>query len=282
MKPQVLVEIVSDVACPWCYVGKRNFEKAAESLKDKYDFKVTYLPYELDSSVPKDGIPRSQFFREKFGPITPQLKQYMGHLGKKGQVCGIDFCYNDILEDKVDQKGDGVISNTLDSHRLIHFSKSFGESKTQEVVDKLFSVYHEAGLNVSKLDVLLKVAEESGLDKEKVKEYLLSDKDRDVVKKQDMESKRKNIRGVPHFTIMKGDVPPLTEENLKSFSIKDLRIKLRLMGVDFGDCIEKEDLIKRIIENKDKHPLANQPSKETLSGAQDPPVFAEAIESVMK
>ncbi|QLH32100.1 MAG: DsbA family protein [Cyclobacteriaceae bacterium] len=67
---KIKIDIISDVVCPWCYIGKRRIEKAIETLKDKYDFEISFLPFELNAQVPKAGLEQKQYLTNKFGAMN--------------------------------------------------------------------------------------------------------------------------------------------------------------------------------------------------------------------
>jgi len=110
--------------------------------------------------------------------------------------CGIDFCFND--EAKSSAK---VVSNTFDAHRLVLFAQNHHSELADKVVTLLFQAYQEKGLNVAKKEVLLEVAAEAGLPVEETSQFLDSQAGKEEIRTQDTEAKRRNISGVPHFTI---------------------------------------------------------------------------------
>jgi len=178
------IEIVSDNVCPWCYVGKRNLEKAIAS-SPQYKFNVSWKPFQLRPDTPKEGTPFSELVKR-----YPNFEQMQVHLNKMGKEAGIDFVERT------------VIPNTLDSHRLVYYArKQTGDDNV--MIAKLFHAYFEQGKNIGDHQVLAEIAQSAGLDPSAVKTYLDSNEDVDAVKQEVYEAQVKNIRGVPHFTLSK-------------------------------------------------------------------------------
>jgi predicted DsbA family dithiol-disulfide isomerase len=280
-KPLVKIQIVSDIACPWCYVGKRRLETAMDKLGDKANFEVSWSAYQLNPAMPKEGYARDEYLKQKFG-YSPRFQAMQNYLQESGQQCGIDFCFvapGQKPTNNVSSNGNGhvpMVSNTFDGHRLMYFTKIRYPHLSDKMMDNLFKVYQEKGLNIAKKEVLLQVAEETGLNKDEVEKYLDSDEGKKEVQLEDDMAKDDRISGVPYFTIV-GATPKLDEAALKTLSVKQLRTKLYLRGVNDSECVEKGDLIKKVLETNS----LEKPKKKELSGAQDPNVFIQAIEEVI-
>eukprot|EP01126_Amoeba_proteus_P037901 TRINITY_DN3928_c0_g1_i6.p1 TRINITY_DN3928_c0_g1~~TRINITY_DN3928_c0_g1_i6.p1 ORF type:complete len:234 (-),score=37.75 TRINITY_DN3928_c0_g1_i6:38-739(-) len=180
----VKVVIYSDTMCPWCFVGKRNFEKAAQSFP-QVRFEVEWHPFLLNTSIPKEGLTLSDYFRKNYGRVI-NVNDIFQHLKAAGQRCGIDF------------KQTEKVFPTIDSHRLIDYSKQ--KQKHEEVVELLFKEHFENSKALNDIDMLLEVAEKVGLDVEETKEYLTSQNGVRSVLEQDYKFKSTNaVRGVPYF-----------------------------------------------------------------------------------
>jgi predicted DsbA family dithiol-disulfide isomerase len=180
----IKVDIVSDIACPWCYVGKRRFERATTSFPN-VEFDVQWHPYQLDPYLPTTPIRKLEHYERKFGKerIEAYFKQHMSSVGRQE---GIAFEY------------DGWISNTIRGHRLIEWSRQF--DKQNDVVNALFQAYFEQGKDPSGIETLLDVAQGAGLDVDKTRTFLRSDGLEDEVIREAREATKKRIQGVPHFT----------------------------------------------------------------------------------
>src|SRR5579859_7797499 len=110
-KPVIKIDIVSDVVCPWCYIGKRRLEKAVDALSDKIDFEVEYHPFELNPDMPKEGRDQKEYLAEKFGGET-RYNQITSSTEKAAALEGLKF----------DFSAQKTSPNTLDAHRLIAFA----------------------------------------------------------------------------------------------------------------------------------------------------------------
>src|SRR5688572_33360049 len=116
IKPKIKVDIVSDVVCPWCYIGKRRFEKAIDTLKDKFEFEVEYHPFELNPDTPLNGVNQKEHLTRKFGG-EDRYNQLTNHVTKVAQDEGLQF----------DFENQHVLPNTRNAHRVIQFAKQEGK-----------------------------------------------------------------------------------------------------------------------------------------------------------
>ncbi|HXZ68126.1 MAG TPA: DsbA family oxidoreductase [Alphaproteobacteria bacterium] len=178
------IDVISDVVCPWCFIGKRRLDAA---VAGQGDIEVTYRPYRLDPSLPPEGMARTEYMRAKFGdaPLTSMERRLI----ETGDELGIKFAFDKIARSP----------NTLDCHRLILWAASAGVQDA--VVEDLFSRYFEQGADVSELAVLADVARNAGLDPEQVLELLQGDDDRDYIESEDERARRMGIEGVPCYIV---------------------------------------------------------------------------------
>jgi len=183
-KRVVKVDIVSDTVCPWCFIGKRRFEKAVAQLdSSKVEVQVNWRPWFLDHTLPVPGKSSRSFIVRKFG--DERSKQLFEVLDELGKTVDIHFdC-------------DGVIGNTLNSHRLVQWSKKFGRQNA--VMDNLFRAWAEQKKDLSDINVLLDCAEKSELKRDETKKFLESDELTDFIKQQVVEMFERDVTGVPHF-----------------------------------------------------------------------------------
>lgn len=187
-KPKIKVDIVSDVVCPWCYIGKRRIEKAMDTLRDKYDFEVEYHPFELNPQTPTEGVDQKAYLTAKFGG-EERYQQLTGNVSRIAAEEGLKFDYNK-------QK---VSPNTRLSHLIIQYAKL--ESKQPEVKEAFMKAYFEDGIDLSKKENLVMVAVSAGLSKEKV-EVLLSNPDGLAnIEAAERELQKLGISGVPFYII---------------------------------------------------------------------------------
>ncbi len=182
------VDIISDTICPWCYVGKRRFERALASRVPTDAVEVVWWPFQLNPAMPAQGMPRASYLSERFGSAERAAELYR-QVAAAGREEGISFAFERI----------GTTPNTLNSHRLIAFAGEAG--RQNETVETLFRRYFEQGENIGALDVLVDSAIEAGLDGDEVRRFLESDAARDDITRGDAAARQLGIHGVPCFII---------------------------------------------------------------------------------
>lgn len=187
-KPKIKVDIVSDVVCPWCYIGKRRIEKAMHTLKDKYDFEVEYYPFELNPQMPVEGVDQKQYLSAKFGGEDRYEKITANTTAVAAQE-GLNF---DFSKQKISP-------NTRNAHRIIQYAKL--EGKQAEVKEAFMKAYFEQGIDLSKKESLVSVAVSAGLSKEAVESLLGSDAGLAAIEQQEKELHKLGISGVPFYII---------------------------------------------------------------------------------
>jgi len=182
---KIQLDIVSDVVCPWCYLGKKRIESALEAFgADRVN--VAWRPYQLAPDMPKEGMDRKKYYEMKFGD-NPQIKEMSDQLVELGQQAGIQFNFDDIAWSP----------NTLNAHRLIRWARS--SNVQDDVVDRLFRRYFENGENIGSAEILLSIAEDAGMDANLVSELLSSEADRDAVQQEMDQARHMGVSGVPTF-----------------------------------------------------------------------------------
>jgi len=181
------VDVVSDVVCPWCYLGKRRLELALEQAED-IEVEVRWRPFQLDPTIPDGGVDREDYFREKFGDLS-RVAAIHERLKELGDGVGIRFAFERIAR----------TPNTLDAHRLIRWASIEGAG--EEVVEKLFSLFFEDAADLGDIDVLVEAAVAAGLPGDLVRRLLESDADRDEVREEIATVQRMGVTGVPCFII---------------------------------------------------------------------------------
>lgn len=186
--PTVKIEIVSDVVCPWCYIGKRRIEKAMDQLQGEFDFEVTYLPFELNPQIPDHGIDQVTYFSKKFGSLE-KFKQISDHVTQVAATEGLAFNF-------VKQK---VAPNTRTAHRLIWLARQVGKQPTMK--EALMKAYFEDGVDLSKSENITAIAVQSGLPAARVSAWLHSDEGLQEVVAAEQLNYQRGISGVPFYII---------------------------------------------------------------------------------
>lgn len=181
----VRIDVVSDVVCPWCFIGKHRLE-AALKLKPDIAVEVRYRPYFLNDWIPREGIARDEYLTTKFG--SPE--RYKGIAQRVGAAAAAEGLV--YASDKMKRQ-----PNTLDCHRLIHWAETIG--KSAEMKQKLMDLYFTQGADLTQTDTLVQAAADVGLDAETVRADLASDKDVALIEQEAQQAKEAGIEGVPCF-----------------------------------------------------------------------------------
>ena len=179
------IDVVSDVACPWCYLGKRRLERALDLVRD-IPVTVRWLPYRLDPTIPPEGIDRKDYITAKFGSLEA-IEPAHARLTAFGREEGIDYHFERITRS----------ANTIDAHRLIRWAEPAGLTDT--IVERLFAAYFSEGRDIGDRQVLAAIAGEAGLDADAIAAHLATDEDRDVISREIDEAYRIGVTGVPCF-----------------------------------------------------------------------------------
>jgi predicted DsbA family dithiol-disulfide isomerase len=184
MSDVVTIDVYSDVICPWCYVGKRRLERALARLDDVQTH-VTWRPFQLNPTMPKEGMERTSYLEAKFGSLDA-ARRLEGHILAAGVSEAIPFALEKIAR----------TPNTFPAHRLIWYA---GQQGCQdEVVDSLFRGYFAEGADIGSSEALTRLAASAGLD---AKRFLRSDEGVAEVEAEEAAGHRLGIRGVPYFVI---------------------------------------------------------------------------------
>jgi predicted DsbA family dithiol-disulfide isomerase len=183
MPTNILIDIYSDVICPWCYVGKRRLERALTLIGDELGARVTWRPFQLNPTMPAEGKDRTEYLEGKFGDLDA-FKSLEDRVVEAGEVEGITFAFDKI----------GRTPNTFMAHRLIWYARQRGLQDA--VVEALFKGYFEEGVEIGRAAPLAELAGHAGLDAE---QFLESEKGVTEVKAEEAEGHRLGIRGVPYF-----------------------------------------------------------------------------------
>ena len=178
------IDVVSDVVCPWCYLGGKRL--AAALAEQTEPVVVRWRPYQLDPTIPEGGLDRAEYMERKFGR-DGRLKAIHDNLVKLGAEVGLAFAFDRITR----------APNTLDAHRLIRWALSAGAQS--EVVDSLFRAYFVDGRDVGDRAVLLDIAAGCGLDAKLVARLLEDGADVEAVRSEIAEARAIGITGVPFF-----------------------------------------------------------------------------------
>jgi len=188
-KQTIQIDVVSDVVCPWCFLGQKRLDAAIAASPD-VDVAVAWRPYQLDPTIPAEGMDRKAYMRAKFGDDS-RLRDAHIRLEELGKAVGIGYDFDAIK----------VAPNTLDAHRVIRWAGATGQDVQNKLVQQLFRLYFEQGHNIGDHTVLVKAAQDSGMDGAVVGSLLASDSDRIAVTEEAATASRMGITGVPCFLL---------------------------------------------------------------------------------
>jgi predicted DsbA family dithiol-disulfide isomerase len=186
----ITIDVVSDVVCPWCYLGRKRLEQAIESIKDELAVSVTFRPYQLNPDMPPEGVDHKKHLAEKLGGADAVDRAH-DMLTGLGHEAGIDFDFAAVK----------ISPNTLDAHRLLRWAMIEGTDVQGRVALALFKAYFEEGRNVGDRTVLLDIAEASGMDRAVVSALFSAGADVDSVKEEISMAREMGVTGVPCFII---------------------------------------------------------------------------------
>ena len=181
------VDIIADTICPWCYVGKKRFDRALE-LRPQEDLEVGWRAFQLNPSMPKQGMDRKEYVAEKFGGLE-RARSAHGSIELAGAEEGIKFNF----------KGIERTPNTVNSHRLVRYAATQGIQTP--VINAIFEAYFLNGKDIGEISILANIARDVGLDHDQISEFLQSDRDVETILAEDELARRIGVNGVPCFIV---------------------------------------------------------------------------------
>jgi predicted DsbA family dithiol-disulfide isomerase len=181
------IDVVSDAICPWCYIGKRQLERALATLEEEgLRFSVHWNPFQLNPDMPKEGRDRMAYRAQKFGSAE-KARALDERVGNAAAGVGLQFRQDLMLR----------TPNTLDAHRLIWFAGR--EDRQDAVMEAVFKAYFTQGRDIGDRDVLADCAAEGGLDRTTVADFLAGDMAANEMLAADRAAREAGVNGVPSF-----------------------------------------------------------------------------------
>ncbi len=181
----MIIDIVSDAVCPWCYVGKRRLERAL-AMAPQEDLQIGWRPFQLNPELPPEGMDRKAYLEAKFGtnerPVYDRIRAI-------GEDVGIPFAFERIQR----------TPNTILAHRLIRYAAR--EAHQNDIVETLFRGYFLEGEDIGDIATLARLAASAGMDANAVETYLTGKEDDDTIRAEDAFARKMGISGVPCFII---------------------------------------------------------------------------------
>lgn len=181
-----VIQVVSDVVCPWCFIGKRRLEKALQLLEQPVE--VRWTTFQLNPAAPKEGMDRKEYRLRKFGSVE-YARQLEARVAEAGREDGISFQFGKITR----------IPNTFDAHRLIWLAGR--EGAQDAVVERLFGAYFIDAEDVGDAAVLTRIGVEAGIDGAAIEQLFGGDLGAGEVAKEEELARRHGVSGVPTFFV---------------------------------------------------------------------------------
>src|SRR5574343_1357358 len=188
-KKPLTIEVVSDVVCPWCFIGLRRLERAIALVREEqpdFQYVLRWWPFFLNPDTPPEGEPYLPFLVEKFGG-RERVEEIWQRIRETGAALGIDYQFEKIQ----------VRANTLPAHRLIHWAQQEGDATA--LVEQLFKGQFQSGQNVGDRAVLAELAAACGYERSEVIEYLALERDVSLVQSMEQEARTWGVTAVPTF-----------------------------------------------------------------------------------
>jgi predicted DsbA family dithiol-disulfide isomerase len=181
------VEIWSDIVCPFCYIGKRNFENGLQQFKYRDNVKLTFKSFQLDPySEKKQTQSATEITSRTLGVSMEAAKQMHQRVAAQAKAVGLNYQFES-----------AVITNSQDSHRLTHFAKE--HDKMEEMIERLYRAYFSEGKHIGDLDTLVSLAADIGLDERAARDILENDRYSCIVQEERQEGVNIGVQGVPFF-----------------------------------------------------------------------------------
>lgn len=183
------IDIVSDIACPWCAIGYARLERAMAALKGELEFTVNWHAFELDPEASGEGEPILQALSRKYGRSESEMEASQANMISIANELGLNF-------EKMQQRR---TANTFDAHRLVKWAGEQG--RQTQMKQALFDAYFGRAENVSDQQVLLRCVESIGLDADEAKAVLASQRYAEAVRDDEERYRQAGVTGVPAFII---------------------------------------------------------------------------------
>jgi predicted DsbA family dithiol-disulfide isomerase len=186
------IDIVSDVVCPWCYIGKRRLEAALaqRASDDAQRVQVRWLAFQLNPDIPAGGVDRRSYLEQKFGG-PERAKQIYARIKAAGDEVGISFDFERIVRQP----------NTIDAHRLAAWAQDLDLSAADALIERLFRAYFVDGIDIGDIEALAGLAGDAGFDGAAARAWLASDAGRTAIEAEERRARALGVTGVPFFVI---------------------------------------------------------------------------------
>ena len=181
------VEVIADLVCPFCFIGKRRLDEALQAVQGPSD--VSWYPYELNPEIPTAGLAFDEYLTRRFG--SPEnVEPILIHLAAQGKSAGIDFRFDRLRH----------VPNTLGVHQVMQLAETRGIDQSA-VADSLMSAFFEHGRNIGDESELIDIVGQHGLSADEVRKALADDRIRDLVLMREGQVRSSGLSGVPGFLL---------------------------------------------------------------------------------
>lgn len=189
---KLTIEMVSDLVCPWCWLGLRRIQSAIDLVED-VEVELLFRPFELDPTIPAGGVNYRDYMAQKFGPETEDSRwvSMRQALIEYGEAENIPYNFSELRHRP----------NSFDAHRLVRWAQ--GQNKGAEAKEALFSAYFEHARDIGDHDVLADVGESIGLERDIIEKLLASDADIEETREEEELFRQMGIGGVPTYIAMR-------------------------------------------------------------------------------
>lgn len=188
MPKTIPVDVISDVICPWCYIGKRRLEQAIAAYQGQHEIEVSWHPYQLNPTMPKAGISRREYRSRKFGSWQ-RSQELDANVSAVGEAEGLRFDFERMER----------TPNTADAHRIIWLAGQHGLQDA--VVEAMFQAYFTEGRDIGNQETVIEVATDVGLNRQTVSALLESDDGTDAIATGKKRSSLHHVSSVPFFIV---------------------------------------------------------------------------------
>ncbi len=183
---KISIDVISDVICPWCFLGKRRLDKAIAMVPD-ISVEVNFRPFFLDPTIPAEGLDRHAYMAGKFG--EERLKTIHDPLIAAGKEDGVPYAFDKITR----------TPSSMNAHRLVRWAHLIGSQR--QVIEALFMAYWSWGKDISDIEVLKTIAIVNGLNGPEIAEELATDRDKKEILEEAQLAQQIGVTGVPTFVV---------------------------------------------------------------------------------
>ena len=181
------VEVIADLICPFCYIGKRRLDTALRAVQGPYD--VTWYPWQLNPDMPENGLAYEDYLTQRFGSPA-NVEPILDSLRREGRATGVEFRFDRLQR----------VPNTLRAHLLMYLAETKGHDQSV-LADALMSAFFERGMDIGNTDVLVDVGASADLSPDSVVRIIDDENARQIVLSREAKVRSSGISGVPGFLL---------------------------------------------------------------------------------